>query len=110
MITGTINFADDIDVSQLTRVEVLLLDVSRQDVAATVLGESHLENIERVPIVFSVAYDDTDIDERMQYSISVSVFEREGGGEVKAYRTASVYPVLTRGHGTVAHVVVSAIR
>lgn len=73
--------------------EARLEDVSRQDVAATLIGETQVEG--PGPYEFSISYDPAQIDERMSYSVRGKVIV---DGQLR-FTTDTHYPVLTRGAG-----------
>lgn len=93
-ITGTAMYRERIMLPPDAVFEATLEDVSRQDVAATVLGEATVEG--PGPYEFSIAYDPSLIDERMSYSVRGKVTV---GGELQ-FITDTRYPVLTRGAGS----------
>jgi putative lipoprotein len=71
-----------------------LQDVSRQDVAATVIASQTITTTgENVPIPFELAYDPAEIDARMSYALSVRITV---GGQLRWINTER-YAVLTNG-------------
>ena len=68
-ITGAIMYRERIGLTPDARVEVRLLDVSRQDVAAEELAMTSIDNPGQPPIGFSLEYDPAKIDEKMTYSV-----------------------------------------
>jgi uncharacterized lipoprotein YbaY len=89
-------------------VEVRLLDVSRMDVAAVVLGRAEVVTRgEQVPVSFAVPYDPAAIDPRGRYTVQATITV---AGRV-AYRTTTAHPVLTGGAPAAAvEVVVEPLR
>lgn len=75
--------------------EATLLDVSRADAKAEVLGSVRIEKADRVPIRFEIAYDAAKVDERHTYAVRARILR----GDRLLFTTDKVYPVLTRGAG-----------
>jgi uncharacterized lipoprotein YbaY len=97
VLTGSVTYLERIALLPGSVVEVRILDVSRQDVAADVIGETIITTQgENVPIPFSVSYDPTRIDERMTYAMSARILV---GGELRWINTDHI-PVLTNGNPT----------
>lgn len=95
VLTGSVTYLERIALLPGSVVEVRILDVSRQDVAADVIGETIITTQgENVPIPFSVSYDPTRIDERMTYSMSARILV---DGELRWINTDHI-PVLTNGN------------
>lgn len=94
-ITGTINYRERLALPPDAVVEVQLLDVSRQDTAATALASALIPTRDRqVPIPFALAYDPAKIVERNIYAVR-AVIRNQGA---LLYSTTSQYPVITRGN------------
>ena len=93
-VTGTVSYRERIELAPTAVIRVQLLDVSRADAAATVLGEQVIEAAGRqVPFTFEIHYDATQIDERMSYAVQARI---EDGGRL-LFITDQRYPVITRG-------------
>ena len=73
-----------------------MVDVSRQDVAATVLGEQIITNPGQVPIPFEIAYDPASIDPRFTYAVQARI---TADGQL-LFISDTVTPVITRGAPT----------
>jgi uncharacterized lipoprotein YbaY/heat shock protein HslJ len=98
-ITGTISYRERLALTDRARVEITLEDVSRQDVAATVLSRQTLSSPGQVPIRYELTYDPAEIDERMSYAVRAKIHDR---GRL-LFTTDTHTPVLTRGAGREAH-------
>jgi putative lipoprotein len=74
-----------------------LVDVSRADSPATVIGEQVIKTAGRqVPLAFEIAYDPKRIEERFTYSVQVRIEDENGRLRFISDRH---YPVLTSGAG-----------
>jgi putative lipoprotein len=92
-VTGTAMYRERIMLPPTAVFEATLEDISRQDVAATVLGKVRIDG--PGPYEFSIPYDPVQIDERMSYSVR----GRLSVDEQLMFTTDTNYPVLTRGAG-----------
>ena len=104
-VTGTISYRERMALSDRAELNVVLLDVSRQDVLATVIAEQTISNPGQVPIRFELAYDPAKIDERMSYSLRATIHDR---GRM-VFTSDTHTPVLTRGAGREAHMTLVAV-
>ena len=104
-VTGTVTYRERMALSDRAELKVVLLDVSRQDVLATVIAEQTINNPGQVPIRFELAYDPAKIDERMIYSLRATIHDR--GRMVFTSDTHTA--VLTRGAGREAHMTLRAV-
>ena len=94
-VTGTVHYRERILLAPDSLLTVRLLDVSRQDVAAHVLGEQIYRTEGRqVPLPFAVTYDPEELEERFSYSISARI---EDGGGILRFISDTNNPVITRG-------------
>lgn len=93
-VTGTAGYRERIALPPGAVLEVQLLDVSRMDVAATVLS-SRRYAMGAVPQAFELAYDDALIDPAMSYSVSARILM----GDKLLFTTDTHNPVLTRDAG-----------
>jgi putative lipoprotein len=94
MISGTVSYRERIALPPDVVVEVLLLDVSRMDVAATTIAEQTIEPSGQVPIEFELVYDTAAIDPRMQYAVRATIKRHDRS----LFVTDQSYPVITRGN------------
>jgi uncharacterized lipoprotein YbaY/heat shock protein HslJ len=104
-VTGTVSYRERMALSDRAELNVALLDVSRQDVAATVIAEQTVSNPGQVPIRFELTYDPAKIDERMSYSLRATIHDR---GRM-VFTSDTHTPVLTRGAGREAHMTLVAV-
>ena len=95
-VTGTVTYRERIALTPGARVEVKLLDVSLQDVAAKVIAEQTIEVTHQVPIPFALVYDPAEINDRLSYAVRATIYD----GDKMLFTTDRHYPVLSRGHGT----------
>lgn len=93
-ITGTAGYLERIALPPGAVLHVQLLDVSKQDVAATVLSAQRYA-MAGVPHPFVLHYDSALIDERNAYTVAATI---EVDGDT-LYRTTSHTAVLTRDAG-----------
>jgi len=104
-VKGTINTQNQAELLTGSIVNVQLQDTSRADAPAIVLGEQVIQNPERFPISFEIAYDPSKIDERNVYSMRVRI---EVEGKLTFINTTSHY-VITRGFPTELEVIVDNV-
>ena len=95
-VSGTVTYLQRIALPPNAVVEVKLVDVSRQDVPATVLGEQIITNPGQVPIPFEIAYDPASIDPRFTYAVQARIM---ADGQL-LFISDTVTPVITRGAPT----------
>lgn len=99
-LNGTASYRERIALPPGAVLSVQLVDISRQDVEATVLSSKRYA-MTGVPASFSLEYDDALINEAMSYAVQASVFL---DGKL-LFTNDTVHPVLTRGAGNSAEVV-----
>ncbi len=104
-ITGTITYRQRIALSPQAEVIIRLLDVSKMDVAATVLAETRLKNPGQVPIAFSLPYDASKIEPRHSYTVQVRI---EESGKLR-FTTTTAYPVLASPEQGAMEILVDAV-
>ena len=96
IITGTVSYLQRIALPlDTTIVQVQLLDISKQDVQALVLGQQTITPEHQVPIPFSVSYNPKDIIPNHLYTIQARITDLDGA---LRFTTTQVYPVITRGN------------
>ena len=105
-ITGTVSYRERIALSNQAELEVTLEDVSRQDVAATLLARQVITDPGQVPIRFELEYRPSDIDERMSYAVRAKIRDR---GRL-LFTNDTQAPVLTRGAGREAHLLLVGVQ
>ena len=91
-VSGEVRFHRDVDLPDGATVTVVLLDTTLIDAPAVELGRDVIEDVERLPVRFSIEYDRSEIDERNEYALQASV---ELGDEL-LYINDTVHTVLTR--------------
>jgi putative lipoprotein len=96
-VTGTVIYRERIVLEPDAVVKVQIQDVSRQDVAATVMGEQVIRNPGQVPIPYQVAYDPKAIQDNHTYSVRARI--EDGSGKL-LFTSTQNYPVITRGAPT----------
>lgn len=95
-ITGTVTYRERIALPPSAVVKVQLVDVSRADAPAVVLGEQVIRSDGRqVPFVFEIAYDPKRIEARFTYAVQARI---EVDGQLR-FINDQRYAVLTRGAG-----------
>jgi putative lipoprotein len=91
-VTGTVTVLAPRPVPLGAEIRVLLQDISRMDVPATVIGEQVLPAADIVnPATFQVTFDPAQIDPRYTYSLRATVTYK---GKL-LYTSTQVYPVIT---------------
>lgn len=105
-ITGTVTYRERIALPPTAVVKVQLVDVSRADAPAVVVGEQLIETAgKQVPFSFAIAYDPAGIDERMSYAVQVRI---EAGGRL-LFINDQRYAVITRGAPSHVDLVLKAV-
>lgn len=105
VISGTITYRERLALTDRARAEITLEDVSRQDVAATVLARQTIMAPGQVPIRFELEFQPADIDQRMAYAVRARIHDR---GRL-LFTTDTHTPVLTRGAGREAHLLLVGV-
>jgi len=96
-VTGTVAYRERIALPPTAVIKVQLVDVSRADAPAVVLGEQLIEAGGRqVPFAFEIPYDPTRIDQRYTYAVQARI---EDGGQL-LFINDQRYAVITRGAPT----------
>jgi len=93
-VTGTVTYLERIALPPAAVINVQLVDVSRADAPAIVLGEQFIEIAGRqVPFSFEILFDPSGIDERMTYAVQARIEE----GDRLLFVSDQHYAVITRG-------------
>lgn len=96
-VTGTVTYLQRIALPPSATIKVQLIDVSRADAPATVLGEQILvAGGKQVPFAFEIPYDPTKIDSRFTYTVGARI---EDGGKL-LFINDQRYAVITHGAPT----------
>ena len=94
-VTGTAAYREKIALPEGAVLVVKLEDVSNMDAPSVVMSSQRLA-MTKVPQDFALRYDPALIDERFTYNLSATLMQ----GDDVLFRTVQAYPVLTRGAGT----------
>lgn len=98
-VTGTVTYLQRIALPPAAVIKVQLIDVSRADAAAVVLGEqAYTAEGRQAPFAFAIPYDPARIDQRFTYAVSARI---EDGGTL-LFINDRRYAVIT--HGAPTHV------
>lgn len=98
VIDGTVTYRERSSLHPQCVLHVRLLDVSRADAPATVLGEQqYTTEGKQVPLPFAIPYDPEQIDPRFSYSVSARILDPEGK---LIYISDTTNPVITRDNPT----------
>lgn len=105
-VTGTVTYLQRIALPPSATIKVQLIDVSRADAPATVLGERVITaGGKQVPFAFEIPYDPAKIDQRFSYAVSARI---EDGGKL-LFINDQRYAVITRGAPTHVDMVLRAV-
>ena len=88
------SFRERLALAPGVRLEASLLDVSRADAAAAVVGKTVLEDVGNPPYRFAIAYDPAAIVANHRYAVRVVLMKDAR----LLFTTDQVYPVLTGGN------------
>ena len=96
-VSGTVTYRQRIALPPSAVIEVMLADVSRQDVAAEVISTQRIEaNGKQVPFPYELPYDPAKIDPRFTYAVSARITD----GSQLLFISMQQYPVITNGNPT----------
>ncbi|MGH8823149.1 MAG: YbaY family lipoprotein [Jiangellaceae bacterium] len=101
VVSGTVTFRERIALPPGAVVTVRVADVSQADGAAVVLAQNAIEVTGQVPVPFELAVDAADIDERADVAVWARLRSAVG-----TWVSDTHTPVLTRGAGDTADVIV----
>jgi putative lipoprotein len=96
VVRGQASYRERIALTPGAVFEATLVDVSRADASAEVIGSVRVETPGSVPIRFEIPYDAAKIDQRRSYAVRARIL----AGARLLFTTDKAYPVLTRGAGT----------
>ena len=94
-VTGTVTYAEQIELTPGATLIVRIRDTSYADASAELIAEQVITDPGQVPIKFEVSYDRDDIDSRNTYSVSARIEESDGR---LAFVNDTAYDVITRGN------------
>lgn len=103
IVRGSVFYRERIAMPEGSVVTVRLLDTSRSDAPAAVIGEQVIPEPSNVPVAFEIGYEPSVIDMSRSYAVAAHI---EVNGQV-AWRSTIHHPVLTRGAGYSAVVMVT---
>ena len=103
IIRGSVFYRERIAMPEGSVVTVRLLDTSRAGAPAEVIGEHVIEEPANVPVAFEIGYEPDAIDDSHSYAVAAQIAVN---GQV-AWRSTIHHPVLTRGAGRSAVVMVT---
>ena len=101
-VTGTVTYAEQIELTPGATLIVRIRDTSYADASAELIAEQVITDPGQVPIKFEVSYDRDDIDSRNTYSVSARIEESDGR---LAFVNDTAYDVITRGNPKKVHMV-----
>ncbi len=105
-VTGTVAYRERIALPPTAVIKVQLVDVSRADAPAVVLGEQLIEAGGRqVPFAFEIPYDPAQIDQRYTYAVQARI---ENDGQL-LFINDQRYAVITRGAPTEVAMMLRAV-
>lgn len=104
-VTGTIAYRERVLLKPDSVVEVRLLDTSKADAPAVELAHQRITEPGRPPVPFALAYDPDEIEERRSYSVRATISR----GDQMLFTTDRDYPVLTRGAGNTADLILGRV-
>ncbi|MBC6698214.1 YbaY family lipoprotein [Hymenobacter puniceus] len=100
-VTGTVTYRERMALPATAVVRVHLLDVSRQDIAATIIDSVTIRpNGDQVPLPFTLTYDPGRIQESNTYIVQARI---QVSGQL-LFLSDVAYPVITRGNPQQAQV------
>jgi putative lipoprotein len=105
-VAGTIAYRERIALPPDAVIKVQLVDVSRADAPAVVIGEQvFAAGGRQVPFAFEIPYDPSKIDERMSYAVQARI---EESGQLR-FISDRHYPVITRDAPTTVDLVLRSV-
>ena len=104
-VAGTLAYRERIAMLPGAVATVTLEDVTRMDVPAEVVATQEIEITGQVPITYRLPYDPESILETHSYAVRAKIETR---GRL-AFCTDTNYPVLTRGSGTEADLMLKKV-
>lgn len=104
-VSGTVTYRERIALTPDAVLEVTLVDVSRADAPAEVLGRQVIETPGQVPISFVIDYDPADIQANHTYAVQARIRE----GDELRWVSTEAHLVITRDNPTEVDILVRAI-
>ncbi len=106
VITGTINYRERIQLPPGATVVVSLQDISRADAPADEIATLALKSPGSPPVPFELSYPTSAVLEGRSYSVRAEI----RADDRLLFTTDTVYPVLTRGHGSEADLMLVSVQ
>lgn len=94
-VSGTVTFAQPVELPPSTLVLISVQDVSRANAPATMIGSITISAPGAPPIPYEVGYDASQIDESRDYTVSARVTDAEG---TLLFTSDTRIPVITKGN------------
>lgn len=95
-VTGEVFFLELLALPPTATVNVQLQDVSRADVAATVIAEQTIPGDQGPPYAFTLPYDPAQIQDNLSYAVRATIRD----GDQLLFTSTENIPVITRGNPT----------
>jgi putative lipoprotein len=105
-VTGTLMYRERVTLPPGAFAEVWLLDTSLADAPAVEIAYLRIDDPGSPPIPFALDYDPAKIREGMQYTVRATIRHADR----LLYTSDTHYPVLTRGAGTTADIVLVPVK
>jgi putative lipoprotein len=105
IVRGRVLYRERIAMPEGSVVRVRLLDTSPVDGPAHVIGEQVIADPSNVPVPFEIGYEPSEIDASRSYAVAAQI---EVNGQL-AWRSTMNHPVLTRGAGASAVLMVTRL-
>jgi uncharacterized lipoprotein YbaY/heat shock protein HslJ/uncharacterized lipoprotein NlpE involved in copper resistance len=105
-LKGTATYRERIALTPDAVFEAMLEDVSKADAPAVVVGSVRIAKPGQVPIRFEIPFDPARIDQSHSYSVRARILV----GQQLPFTTDQAYPVLTRGHGKEAQLLLRMVK
>lgn len=105
LLRGSVTYRERVAIPVGAVVMVRLLDTSRADAPAEIIGQQVIREASEVPVAFEIGYDPATIDESHAYAAAAQIVV---DGRV-AWHSTMQHPVLTRGAGDSATIMVARV-
>lgn len=104
-ISGTLQTQQPVTLQAPARLELQLTDVSSSEGQSVVVAKTTLNDIQRLPVAYSLPYDADRINEKHRYMVEARLY----ANNVLRYATDTPHAALTQGNGNQVDVVVVAV-
>lgn len=92
-LSGTVTYLERMALPEGAEVSVSLVDVSRADAPAILIGQTVFSPTAQVPLDWTLTYDDSQIDPRMRYALQARIKQ----GDDLMFLNTTHHPILTGG-------------